>query len=128
MGAQSDLRSRYLYLVSLLTLVMAILATAGLMRQGAALLYSPPVPAPLAPKDPVEGGDWQAWQSWQAAAERRSALLGLMGNAVLLAVALTLHRWHLARAGAGQPAAEHRAAEPRREMPDPPAPDDTFAR
>lgn len=104
MGAKDrwSLRNIYLYVVCLITLIMAIFATVGLVRNAVELLYPDPgyfVSAPV-----PDGGDPEAAeeqhaleQKYQQRQSRRSAILGLVGNVAMLAVAGPLYLYHWRR-------------------------------
>ena len=95
-----DLRSIYLYLVCLVTLMMLIFGTAGLVRNVAEFLYpqprseAPPVTAVAPTESGYDAEEWAAQQEVQRQWDRRSAILSLVGNAALVLVAGPLYRYH----------------------------------
>ena len=98
-----DIRSIYLYLVCLVTLIMLIFGTAGLVRNVAELLY--PQPVAEAPRVTAVALAEQGYDPEQFAREQeiqrewatRSAVLGLVGNLALVLVAGPLYRYHWRR-------------------------------
>jgi len=98
-----DIQSIYLYLVCLVTLIMLIFGTAGLVRNVAELLYPQPVAeAPIVTAvAPAELGydpeQFAAEQEMQRQWATRSAVLGLVGNLALVLVAGPLYRYHWGR-------------------------------
>ena len=93
------LRGIYLYLVCLVTLVMLIFGVSGLARNVVEVAYPQPreVLTPIALSGTGTGYDAEEWaqqQEVQRQWERRSAVLGLVGNAALVLVAGPLYRYH----------------------------------
>lgn len=108
-----DLRSIYLYLVCLVTLMMLIFGTAGLARNVVELFYPQPVAeAPMVTAvAPAEQGydpeQFAAEQEMQRQWATRSAVLGLVGNLALVLVAGPLYRYHWRRVDQLQTSAEN---------------------
>ncbi len=101
-----NIRSIYLYLVCLVTLIMLIFGTAGLVRNVAELIYrQPALAAPMvtavAPSELDYDPDrWEQEQEVQRQWDRRSTVLSLVGNLALVGVAGPLYRYHWRRADA----------------------------
>lgn len=92
-----SLRNIYLYLVCLITLIMVIVATVGLVRSTVELLY--PDPGYYTEPAKVEGEgmteeEIEKQREYQEASSRRYAILGLVGNAAMLLVAGPLYVYH----------------------------------
>jgi hypothetical protein len=94
-----SLRNIYLYLVCLITLIMVIVATVGLVRSTVELVYPDPGYYYSAPID--KGGtdertqeDIDAERTSQLEQSRRQAILNLVGNAAMLLVAGPLYIYH----------------------------------
>jgi len=96
-------RRVYLYLVSLITLVMMIVATVSLARAVVELVYPEPgveypvrlaVPgeSPVAPE--VDERELQRQREIQERWAQRRAVISLVGNATMLLVAGPLYRYH----------------------------------
>jgi hypothetical protein len=98
-----NIRHIYLYLVCLVTLLMLVFGGAGLARNIAEVLYpQPQATAPavtaVAPGETAYDPEaWAAQQEVQRQWDRRSTVLGLVGNAALLLVAGPLYRYHWRR-------------------------------
>ena len=98
-------RRVYLYLVSLITLVMMIVAVVSLARAVVELVYPEPgiyavrVPAPgespVAPE--VDEKQLQQQREAQRRSAQRRAVISLVGNATMLLVAGPLYRYHWRR-------------------------------
>lgn len=95
-----SLRNIYLYLVCLITLVMVIVATVGLIRNAVELVYPDPgaymerVP-PDQSKDPdFDEEYWEEQQELQRQSQQRWAVLSLVGNFAMLIVAGPLYVYH----------------------------------
>lgn len=105
-----SLRHIYLYLVCLITLIMAIVATVGVVRSVVDLFYPQPIPAYVVAPVPTAlpaAGEAQPTPSPEEIAARqkeeyavqqqwaiRSAVLNLVGNAAMLAIAGPLYLYH----------------------------------
>lgn len=105
-----SLRHIYLYIVCLITLIMVIVATVGLVRSVVDLLYPQPVPAyvpaPVPTALPAEGQVQPTLSPEEIAARQkeeyalqqrwaiRSAVLSLVGNIAMLAIAGPLYLYH----------------------------------
>ncbi|MRR12229.1 hypothetical protein EG835_07135 [bacterium] len=92
-----SLRNIYLYLVCLITLIMVIVATVGLVRSTVELVY----PDPGYYSEPIkEGADGrteeqiEAERKYQEESSRRYAILNLVGNGAMLLVAGPLYIYH----------------------------------
>jgi len=94
-------RHIYLYLVCVITLVMAIFATVSLVRSVVELVY--PQPVMVYAPEPIRTGDvdTEALAASQREQERnqrqwatRTAVLSLIGNATLLTIAGPLYLYH----------------------------------
>jgi hypothetical protein len=100
MQARWDIRHIYLYLVCLVTLMMLIFGGAGFARNIAEVFYpQPQSEAPMVTAvAPAETGydpeELKAQQDVQRQWDRRSTVLGLVGNAALLLVAGPLCHYH----------------------------------
>lgn len=108
---RATLRSAYLYLVCLVTLVLVIFATVNAVRNVVELAYPDPgyygfesKPA-LAPGQTEEEAEEDEEERRQAAedSQRRSALVGLIGNGAMLLVAAPVYLYHWRRVQAEQP-------------------------
>ena len=94
------LRNLYLYLVCLVTLVMSIFAAVNLVRSTVELLYPDPgYYAHGAPdKEPgVSEAEQRRRERSARDAQRRQAVLGLVGSGTLLLVAGPLYAYHWRR-------------------------------
>ena len=96
-------RRVYLYLVSLITLVMMIVAAVSLARAVVELVYPepgvvypirvpPPGESPAAPE--VDEKQLQEQREAQRRSAQRRAVISLVGNATMLLVAGPLYRYH----------------------------------
>ena len=90
-------RNIYLYLVCLITLVITIFALTNAVRSTVDLAY--PEPAPIAvPRLPEEvngdTGQQEEQVEFQRRWSQRQAVLSLVGNGALLAVAVPLYLYH----------------------------------
>ncbi len=117
MAAQSraDLRSAYLYLVCLVTLVLSIFAAVNIVRDLTRLAYPNPgyygyeVPAKQGDGEVTEQ-DIERQEELSRESQRRDAVQGLVGNGTMLAVAVPIYLYHWRRVQA-----ETAAAKPERE-------------
>ena len=95
-----SLRNVYLYLVCLITLVMVIVGTVGIVRSTVELLYPDPFtyygekPVDQNNKPVMSDAEWEAQQEAQKASQTRSAVLSLVGNVALVAIAGPLYVYH----------------------------------
>lgn len=89
-------KSLYLYLVSLITLLIAVFSIVSMLRNGVALFY--PSPAYLNTYAPTVAGSALA-QANQDAIARHSSLLGIVDGfcGFLVASPLYWYHWRLAR-------------------------------
>ncbi|MGI6368995.1 MAG: hypothetical protein ACOX2L_11680 [Anaerolineae bacterium] len=89
-----DARSTYLYLVCLITLIMAIVAAVGTVRSVVSLAY----PEPAAVLDPLADPEQAALATAQQRSwSQRSAVLDLVHNLAMLAIAVPLYIRHWRR-------------------------------
>lgn len=93
-----SLRNIYLYLVCLITLIMVIVGTVGIIRSGVELLYPDPgayMSQPLDAKgQPASDAEWKKQQELQQAQNTRYAVLNLVGNVALVVIAGPLYVYH----------------------------------
>lgn len=103
---RASLRSLYLYLVCLVTLVLAVFALANVVRDAVRLAYPDPgyygvaVPAPVLPggqPDQASKVDLQRQQQAARDSQRHEAVLSLVGSATMLLVAGPLYLYHWRR-------------------------------
>ena len=92
------LRNLYLYLVCLVTLVMSIFATVNLVRGTVELLYPDPGYYGAPAKEPgVSDEEQQRREQATKDAQRRQAVLALVGSGTLLLVAGPVYAYHWRR-------------------------------
>ncbi|GAA1826162.1 hypothetical protein HC028_25620 [Planosporangium flavigriseum] len=94
------LRNVYLYLVCLITLVISIFAAVSLVRNAVELLY--PAPAYYGAQVPgkdsgVSRAEQERQQRVALDAQRRDAVLGLVGSGTLLLISGPLYAYHWRR-------------------------------
>lgn len=93
-----SLRNIYLYLVCLITLIMVIVGTVGVIRSGVEMLYPDPGYYSEKPLDvkgnPVSDAEWQRQLDLQKAQTTRQAVLNLVGNVALVVIAGPLYVYH----------------------------------
>jgi hypothetical protein len=100
---RADLRSVYLYLVCLITLVLVIFATVSAVRNTVQLLYPGPSPFAFEPAFGPDGkvelspAEEKRREDAHREAERRSAVLGLVGAGTMLAIAAPAYLYHWRR-------------------------------
>jgi hypothetical protein len=101
---RADLRSAYLYLVCLVALVMSLVAAVNMVRNTAELVYPNPgiyaFEPPYAPDGEQSDFDPQERERREQAArdaQRRSAVLGLVGSGTMLLLAGPLYLYHWRR-------------------------------
>lgn len=95
-------RTTYLYLVCLITLVMVIVATVGLVRGVFEVIYpEPQLEAPIRIANPpgetapqMDEAELEAQQQHQRQWSIRSAVLNVAGNVAMLLVAGPLYAYH----------------------------------
>lgn len=94
-----SLRNIYLYIVCLITLIMVIIGTVGVVRSGVELLYPEPTMIEPLPKD--ESGrpamteeEWQRQQEIGKQQSRRWGIINLVGNAALVLIAGPIYVYH----------------------------------
>ncbi|MHB1295293.1 MAG: hypothetical protein ACYC4R_09910 [Anaerolineae bacterium] len=92
-----SIRSLYLYVVALITLVMIIFSTVNLLRNVVELAYPEPRSEFSMPKT-EEGGldaeEVRLQQEYQLQWSRRNAVLGIAGNVAMLLLAGPLYLYH----------------------------------
>ena len=102
-GDRTTLRSLYLYVVCLVTLIIVIFSTVSVVRNAVQLLYPDPGYAGFAsPAQPANQGfptgQAQALQNrQQQASQRHEAVLGLVGSGALLVLAGPIYFFHWRR-------------------------------
>ena len=94
-----SLRNIYLYLVCLITLIMVIVGTVGVIRGGVELLYPDPgfyseKPIDAKGEPTITEEEWQRQQDLQEAQNLRYAVLNLVGNLALVVIAGPLYVYH----------------------------------
>lgn len=94
-----SLRNIYLYLVCLITLIMVIVATVGVVRSTVELVYPDPgyfydVPAEKGGTSGLTQEQIDAQRKSQQEQSRRQAILNLVGNVAMLVVAGPLYLYH----------------------------------
>ncbi len=100
---RTDLRSAYLYLICLVTLVMVIFAAVNLMRNVVELAYPDPGAYAFEPAYGPEGRetlspeDRSMRQQAVQDSQRRQAVIGLVGAAAMLAIAGPAYLYHWRR-------------------------------
>lgn len=96
-----SLRNIYLYLVCLITLIMVIVGSVGLVRGVVELVYPDPYVSGYMER-PIEGKgedgmsdeEWERQQKLGADSSRRYAILSLVGNGALVLIAGPLYFYH----------------------------------
>ena len=117
-GERTNLRSLYLYLVCLVTLVIVIFSTVSVVRNVVQLLYPDPgyggFSAPALDGKGPQGAPDLARQKREAQdSQRRQTVLGLVSSGTLLLVAGPIYAYHWRRVRQELPAARGAAgAEP----------------
>ncbi len=100
---RSNLRSVYLYLVCLITLVMVIFSAVNLVRNVVELAYPEPGAYAFEPAYGPEGAKEQtaeersAQQQAMQDSQRRQATLGIVGSATMLVIAGPAYLYHWRR-------------------------------
>ncbi|GAB4273906.1 MAG: hypothetical protein Kow0056_01510 [Coriobacteriia bacterium] len=101
MKAAWSLRNMYLYVVCLVTLIMVIVATVGVVRGVAELLYPDPTAYYSEPMPPAEAGadapdpeELARLEESERESQRRWSILDLVGNAAMLLVAGPIYLYH----------------------------------
>lgn len=94
-----SLRNIYLYVVCLITLVMVIVATVGLVRSAVELAWPDPgymgtKPLDEKGKPTVSDEEWARQEEAARVTQQRSATLSLVGNVAMLLVAGPLYVYH----------------------------------
>lgn len=98
------LRSLYLYLVCLITLVISIFAAVSVVRNTVELAYPDPGYYGAPAKEPGLSEDEQRRQEDLARdSQRRQAVLGLVGSGTLLLIAVPLYAYHWRRVQSERP-------------------------
>lgn len=126
MGVQERLsiRNIYLYLVCLISLVIAIFAAVNLVRSAVELAYPDPGYYGYVEKDSSLTAEELADQQQAAEdSQRRQAVLGIVGSATTLAIVAPLYVYHWRRIQAELPASPRvvAAAPPQQVPPQPPS-------
>lgn len=110
------LRNVYLYLVCLITLIISIFAAVNLVRSTVELLYPDPgyygYSEPVTVDGKVNGiskAERRRQEEVGRDSQRRQAVLGLVGSATTLVIAVPLYAYHWRRVQSELPP---RAAEP----------------
>jgi hypothetical protein len=91
-----------MYLICLITLMMCIASLVGIVRSGLELAYPQPpmvdyaIAKPVAPGEVDQPSEEQmaAEREYQQLSSRRYAVINVMGNATMLAIALPLYLYH----------------------------------
>jgi hypothetical protein len=93
------LRNLYLYLVCLITLIIAIFAAVNLVRTTVELLYPDPGYYGIVPaKEPgVSAEDQRRLEQAGRDSQRRQAVLGLVGSGTMLLIAVPVYAYHWRR-------------------------------
>lgn len=100
---RANLRSVYLYLVCLITLVMVIFATVSAVRSTVQLVYPGPsgfaFEMPYGPdgKEQLSEQERQRREDAHREAQRHSAVLGLVGSGTMLLIAAPAYLYHWRR-------------------------------
>jgi hypothetical protein len=94
-----SLRNIYMYLVCLITLIMVIVGSVGIVRGVVELAYPDPYVAFDRPIDEkgeptMTDEEWERQQKLNADSSRRYAVLSLVGNAALVLIAGPLYVYH----------------------------------
>jgi hypothetical protein len=93
------LRNLYLYLVCLITLIIAIFAAVNLVRTTVELLYPDPGYYGFVPvKEPgVSAEEQRRLEQAGRDSQRRQAILGLVGSGTMLLIAVPVYAYHWRR-------------------------------
>ena len=91
------IRSLYLYLVCLVTLVIALFAAVELTRSTVGLFYPDPGYYGYAPEGELSEQEQQRQEELGRQSQRRNDVLGMVGSATTLAIAGPLYLYHWRR-------------------------------
>lgn len=103
MESKWNVRTIYLYLICLITLVMIIFATGDLVREATQVILPPPMsPGKVRTLPPMgkEGpGDFdpaafEAQREWERQNQRYHAIRGIAGDIAMLALAVPIYLYH----------------------------------
>jgi hypothetical protein len=96
-----SLRNIYLYLVCLITLIMVIVGTVGVVRGVVELAYPDPYaggfgerPVDAKGEPAISEEEWELQQNLARESSRRYAILQLVGNGALVLIAGPLYVYH----------------------------------
>jgi Ca2+/Na+ antiporter len=94
-----SLRNIYLYLVCLITLIMVIVGSVGVVRGVVELVYPDPYVSYERPviekgEDGMSEEEWERQQKLSVDSSRRYAILSLVGNGALVLIAGPLYVYH----------------------------------
>lgn len=107
------LRNIYLYLVCLITLIIAIFAAVSLVRSTVELVYPDPGLVYVPPvKDGVSADDLRRQELYAKDSQRRQAVLGLVGSGATLLITGPLYLYHWRRVQSELPHPPDAAASP----------------
>ncbi|GAA2584958.1 hypothetical protein GCM10010399_13800 [Dactylosporangium fulvum] len=115
MQERFSLRNLYLYLVCLITLVIAIFAGVGVVRNAVELAYPEPGHhVPMLGEEPgMSAEDQQRLHRAIQDSQRRQSVLGLISSGALLLIAGPVYVYHWRRVQAELPSRQAPPEEPR---------------
>ena len=105
------IRSLYLYLVCLVTLVIALFAAVELTRSTVGLFYPDPGYY-VVPGDGLSEAERLRQEEIGRQSQRRNDVLGVVGSATTLVIAAPLYLYHWRRVQSELPSRDPRAATP----------------
>jgi hypothetical protein len=92
------LRNLYLYVVCLVTLLIAIFAAVNLVRSTVELVYPDPLQyGPVAPGEEIDPAERVRQEQAVEDSQRRNAVLGLVGSGTFLLIAVPTYAYHWRR-------------------------------
>ena len=93
------LRNLYLYVVCLVTLLIAIFAAVNLVRSTVELVYPDPFrfDLPVAPGEEIDPAERERQEQAIEDSQRRDAVLGLVGSGTFLLIAVPTYAYHWRR-------------------------------
>ena len=101
---RASLRSAYLYLICLVTLVITIFSAVSLVRNAVELAYPDPgyygyepAFAPDGKELPLDSEEQQRRQELAEDSQRRSAIISLVGSGTMLLIAVPTYLYHWRR-------------------------------
>ncbi len=99
---RASLRSAYLYLICLVTLVITIFSAVSLVRNAVELAYPDPgyygyEPALPPGSDQPDREEQERRQELAEDSQRRSAIISLVGSGTMLAIAVPVYLYHWRR-------------------------------